>query len=220
MDFQSQFIDVSALSDRLTEFATLLTASDPYVDAAVTLTENIAGFFPQGWFLSDVELELSYDHRQPVFVSDLSMFNPQYDQFRVSTLLGARGGWTLQVFYSFLFTSNIQNTLNVVGGELGKKWGPLDVRLGSSFNASLYETDYTQTVIQDSFYAQEYYLRAKWQVNRSFDLSLKASYESILLTSITGGQPLNPDVDYAAMTTLNDGARNYFRFDMRAGFRY
>ena len=89
------------------------------------------------------------------------------------------------MFYSFLLTSNIQNTLTVVGGEIGKKWGVLDVRLGSSFNASLYQTDYTQTIIQDSFYAQEYYLRVKWQVNRSFDVSLKASYENILLTSIT-----------------------------------
>jgi hypothetical protein len=219
-DVQAQLIDVSAISDRLTEFSSLLTASNPYIDASATLTENFGGFFPTGGFLSNVELELSYEHRQPVSAADLAMFNPQYDQFRVSTLLGAKGGWTLQVFFSYLLTSNIQNTLSVVGGEIGRKWGVLDVRLGSSFNASLYETDYTQTVLQDSFYAQEYYLRAKWQVNRSFDLSVRAAYESVLLTSITGGQPLNADVDYAAMTALNDGARNYFRFDVRAGFRY
>jgi hypothetical protein len=148
------------------------------------------------------------------------MFNPQYDQFRVATLLGAKGGWSLQAFYSFLLTSGVQNTLHVVGGEIGKKWSSFDVRLGSSFNASLYETDYTQTVIQDSFYAQEYYLRVKWQINRSFDVSLRAAYENVLLTSITSGTPLNPDVDYSYVAGLNDFGRNYFRLDLRAGFRY
>lgn len=219
-DIQMQLIDVSAISDRLTEFSALLTASNPYVDASVALTENFAGFFPPGGFLSDVELELTYEHRQPVTPADLSMFNPQYDQFRVAALLGAKGGWSLQAFYSFLLTSGVQNTLHVVGGEIGKKWSFLDVRLGSSFNASLYETDYTQTVMQDSFYAQEFYLRVKWQINRSFDVSLKAAYENVLLSSITSTQPVNTDVDYAAMAGLNNAARNYFRLDVRAGFRY
>lgn len=221
-DLQTQLVDVSSISDRLTQFSAFLTASDPYVDVSAEVTENFAGLIPLPGFLTDVELELTYEHRQPVSAADLSMFNPQYDQFRVSTLLGAKGGWTLQVFYSFLVTSNIQNTLDVVGGEIGRKWGVLDVRLGSSFNASLYETDYTQTIIQDSFYDQEYYLRAKWQVNKSFDLSLKASYENVLLTSITNAnsQPLNTDVDYTAMSGLDDSSRNYFRVDLRAGFRY
>jgi hypothetical protein len=220
VDFQSQLMSVSAVSDRLTEFSALLTASSPYLDASVTLTENVGGFLPRGGFLSDAELELSYEHRQPVFSSDLSMFNPQYDQFRVGTLLGAKGGWTLQVFYSLLLTSNIENTLNVVGGEIGKKWSAVDIRLGSSFNASQYQTDYTQTILEDSFYAQEYYVKAKVLINRSFDVSLKAAYENILLTSITSGQPLNPDVDYTALTVLNGSLRNYFRLDLRAGFRY
>ena len=219
-DCAVQFIGVSSVSDRLTEFAAILTAGNPYVEASVDLTENLTGFFPRGGFLSDVVLELIYEHRQPVSAADLSMFNPQYDQFRVATLLGATGGWTLQAFYSFLLTSGTQNTLHVVGGEIGKKWSVLDVRLGSSFNASLYETNYTQTVLKDSFYAQEYYLKVRWQVNRSFDVSLRAAYENILLTSITSGQPLNTDVDYAYLAGLNDSARNYFRFDVRAGFRY
>jgi hypothetical protein len=219
-DCVMQFIDVSSVSDRLTEFAAILTASDPYVDVSVDLTENFAGFFPRGGFLSDVELELTYEHRQPVSPSDQSMFNPQYDQFRVATLLGAEGGWSLQAFYSFLFTSGIENTLHVVGGEIGKKWSSFDIRLGSSFNASFYETDYTQTILEDSFYDQEYYLKVKWQINRSFDVSLKAAYENVLLTSITSGAPLNPEVDYVAMAGLNGSARNYFRFDVRAGFRY
>ena len=220
VDVRSQVIDVSAVSDRLTEFSALLTASNPYVDASVSLTENIAGFLPRGGFLSDVELELSYEHRQPLSSSDLSMFNPQYDQFRVGTLLGANGGWTLQVFYSLLLTSNIENTLNVVGGEIGKKWSSFDVRVGSSFNASQYQTDYTQTVLQDSFYAQEYYVKAKWRINRSFDVSVRAAYENILLTSITSAQPLNTDVSSTALTVLNGSRRDYFRVDLRAGFRY
>jgi hypothetical protein len=219
-DFETQFIDVASISGRITEFAALLSAGSPYWDASAALTENFAGFFPSGGFLSDVELELSYEHRAPVSPADLSMFNPQYDQFRVATLLGARGGWTLQAFYAFLLTSGIQNTLNVVGGEIGKKWSAFDVRIGSSFNASMYETDYTQTILQESFYAQEYYVRVKWKISRSFDVSLKASYENVLLNSITSGQPLNTDVDYAAMAGLNDGSRNYFRVDLRAGFRY
>jgi hypothetical protein len=62
----------------------------------------------------------------------------------------------------------------------------------------------------------------KWQVNKSFDLSLKGSYENVLLTSITNAnsQPLNTDVDYTAMSGLDDAARNYFRVDLRAGYRY
>ena len=221
-DLESQFVDVSSLSDRLTQFSALLTASDPYVDVSAEVTENFAGLLPLPDFLSDVELELTYEHRQPLSLSDLAMFNPEYDQFRVSTLLGAKGGWTLQLFYSFLLTSNIQNTLTVVGGEIGRKWSVLDVRLGSSFNASVYQTDYTQTLIQDSFYDQEYYLRVKWQVNKSFDVSMKASYENVLLTSITNAnsQPLNTDVDFVAMSGLDDSARNYFRVDLRAGYRY
>jgi hypothetical protein len=221
-DFETQLIDVSSISDRLTQFAALLSAGNPYWDASIALTENLAGFLPSppGGFLSDVELELSYEHRQPVNPADLSMFNPQYDQFRMAALLGAQGGWTLQAFYSFVLTSGIENTLHVVGGEIGRRWGVLDVRLGSSFNASLYQTDYTQTVLQDSFFAQEYYLKVKWRVSRSFDLSVKAAYENILLTSITSATPLNPDVDYAYIAGLNDFGRNYFRFEVRAGFRY
>ncbi|MGO9309044.1 MAG: hypothetical protein ACLQDL_08485 [Spirochaetia bacterium] len=221
-DLESQFVDVSSISDRLTQFSALLTASDPYVDVSGEVTENFAGLVPLPAILTDAELELSYEHRQPVSSADLAMFNPEYDQFRLSTLFGAKGGWTLQVFFSFLVTSNIQNTLTVVGGEIGRKWGVLDVRLGSSFNASLYETDYTQTIIQDSFYDQEYYLKVKWQVNKSFDLSLKGSYENVLLTSITNANvvPLNTDVDYTVMSGLDDSARNYFRVDLRAGYRY
>jgi len=219
-DCRMQFIDVSSVSDRLTEFAAVLTAAHPYVDASAELTENLAGFFPKGSMLSDLELELSYEHRQPFFGADLGMFNPQYDQFRVATLLGGTGAWTLQLFYSFLLTSGIENTLHVVGGEIGRKDGPFDLALGSSFNASLYQTDYTQTVLEDSFYDQEYYLKVKWQISRAFDLSLKAAYENVLLSSITSSQPLNPDVDSVAMNGLDNAARNYFRFEMRAGFRY
>ena len=81
------------------------------------------------------------------------------------------------------------------------------------------QTDYTQTLLQESFYAQEYYLKVKWRVSRSLDLSLKAAYENVLLTSITNGQPLNGEVDYAAMAGLNDSERNYFRFEVRAGLQ-
>lgn len=219
-NFGMQLIDVSSISDRLTEFSSLLTASNPYLDASIALTESFARLLRTGGFMTDVEVELGYEHRQPLSAADQAMFNPQYDQFRVGTLLGARGGWTLQAFYSLLLTSGTQNTLHVVGGEIGKKWSSFDVRLGSSFNASLYETDYTQTVLQESFYAQEYYLRAKWQINRSFDVSLRAAYENVLLTSITSADPVNTDVAYAGMTGLNNSSRNYFRFDVRAGFRY
>ncbi len=215
-----QFIDVSSVSDRLTEFAAILTAGHPYVDVSADLTENLAGFVPKGGLLTDAELELTYEHRQPLFAADLGMFNPQYDQFRVATLLAEKEGWLLQVFYSYLLTSGIENTLNVVGGEVGMKRNAFDVRFGSSFNASLYQTDYTQTILEDSFYNQEYYLKVKYQINRFFDLSLKAAYENVLLSSITSSQPLNPDVDYAPMAGLNDAARNYFRFEVRAGFRY
>ena len=62
-------------------------------------------------------------------------------------------------------------------------------------------------------------MRAKWQINRSFDVSLRAAYENIQLTSITSGEVLNP-VEYNAISVLNDSLRNYFRIDLRVGFRY
>ena len=137
-DFETQFIDVTAISDRLTEFSSLLTASNPYLDASVDLTENLAEFFPRGGVLSDVEVELGYEHRQPFSPADVSMSQPpvrpvpcHHPSSRCAGGLDAAG---------VLFAPphlGVENTLHVVGGELGRKWSSLDVRLGSSFNASL-----------------------------------------------------------------------------------
>ena len=214
-----QFIDISAIADRLTQFSAFLTSSHPYLSASADVSKNFAEFFPRPWFLSDIELELGYEHRQPLYASDLSQFNPQYDQFRVGTLLATRDKWSLLVYYNLVLTSGTENTLHAVGGEIAKKWDPVDVRLGSSFNVNLYETNYTGTVVSDSFYAQEYYLKVKWAITKFLDLSLKGAYEMVELSSLTSAEAGSYLV-YAPMTELFAQPRRYLSFDLRLGFRY
>jgi hypothetical protein len=148
------------------------------------------------------------------------MFNQHYDQFRIGSVLSMKSNWSLQLFYYFIITTDLQNNIDTVGGEIAKKWDKLGVQLGSSYYANKYETDYAQTVIQDSFYAQEYYLKLKWILSRSFDLSFKVAYENAKLTSLTSEEKINDEVVYAPMTELFSEPRNYFQFDMRTGYRF
>ncbi len=219
LNYAMQFIDISEISDQLTQFSAFLTASHPYLSASADVSKDFAELFGKPELLSNVELELSYEHRQPLNSSDLSTFNPQYDQLRVGTLLATRDRWSLLVYYNVLFSSGLVSTLQTVGGEIGKKWDPFDVRVGSSFNANVFETDYTATVVTDSFYAQEYYLKVKWNITRLWDLTVKGSYENVQLSSLTTA-PTAGILVFAPATTLFSQPRNYFALDVRLGFRY
>jgi hypothetical protein len=220
VEYSMQFIDISDISDRLTQYSAFLTASHPYFSVSADVSKNFSDIFNLKGFLSDVELELSYEHRQPLNEEDQSMFNQQYDQFRVGTIFATKSEWALQLYYTFILTSGLQNDINWVGGEIAKKWEKLNAQLGSSYYANKYETNYTQTVIQDSFYAQEYYFKLKWLLSRSFDLSFKVSYEHVNLTSLTSTEVINDEVQYAPMTELFSEPRDYFQFDVRTGFRF
>ncbi len=215
-----QFIDIADLSDRFTLYSALLGASHPYVSFSAALARDFSDLLNLGGFFTALQLELGYEHRQPLAAEDRSMFNPQYDQFRVGTLLAARGDWSLLVDYYFLLSAGLENNLHVVGGELAKKWERIMIQAGSSFYASRFQSDYTQTAFTDSFYSQEFYLRLKWRISRAFDLSLRGTYEHILLSSLTSLSKVNDLLVYEPMTELFSEPRDYFRLDLRAGYRY
>jgi hypothetical protein len=218
VNYDMQFIDIADISDRLTQFSSFLGASHPYLHLSVDLSRSFSDLLPLRGFFDDLELELGYEHRQPLSEDARSMFNPQYDQLRVGALASVRGGWSMLLFYNFILSTGLENDLHAVGGELGKKWDKVEVRIGSSYQAHSFETNYTQTLVQDSFFAQEYYLRLKWTISRFFDLSLKGSYENVLLSSLTG--IVSDELVYTPLTELFSEPRNYFRFDLRAGYRY
>jgi hypothetical protein len=219
LGYAMQFIDIAELSDRLTLYSALLSASHPYLSLSAGLSKDFSHLLGGKGFFEALELELGYEHRQPLASEDLSMFNPRYDQARAALLVAVRGDWSLLVDYYFVISGDLENDLHAVGGELAKKWDKLQFQLGSSFHASRFQSDYTETVFSDSFFAQEHYLRVKWQVNRMFDLSLKGAYEHVRLSSLTSLTE-NADLVYEPMTELFSEPRDYFRLDARAGFRY
>ncbi len=215
-----QFVDIADLSDRLTLYSALLGASHPYLSATVGLTKDFTDLLGFKGFFTALQFELGYEHRQPLRAEDLSMFNPQYDQFRAGLLLAVRGDWSLLVDYNLLLSSGLENNLHVIGGELAKKWDRIEFQLGSSFYANRFQSDYTQTVFTDSFFSQEYYLKAKWRISRAFDLSVRGTYEHVLLSSLTSVDKVNDLVVYEPMTELFSEPRDYFRLDIRTGYRY
>jgi hypothetical protein len=218
--FATQLIDIAEISDRLTLFSALLSSSHPYFSVSAGISKDFVDLLSLGGFFTALQLELSYEHRQPLQAADRSMFNPQYDQLRVGSLLATRGDWSLLLYYNFVLSTGLENDLHTVGGELAKKWEKIDVRVGSSFYANRFESDYTETVYTDSFFSQEYYLRAKWRISRAFDLSLRGAYEHVLVSSLTSLEKINDLVVYAPMTELFSEPRDYFRLDIRAGYRY
>jgi len=201
-------------------YSALLSASHPYLSLSAGLSKDFTDLLGFKGFFTALQLELGYEHRQPLAAADLSMFNPQYDQFRVGTLLAIRGDWSLLVDYSVVLSAGLENNLHAVGGELAKKWERIELRLGSSFYANRFQSDYTETVFTDSFFSQEYYLRFKWRISQLFDISLRGAYEHVLLSSLTSLSKLNDGVVYEPMTELFSEPRDYFRLDIRAGYRY
>ena len=216
----TQFIDIAELSDRLTLYSALLGSSHPYLSVSAGLSKDFSELLNLKGFFTALQLELNYEHRQPMAQEDRSMFNPQYDQARVSLLVALRGDWSLLVDYNFVVSTGLENDLHAVGGEVAKKWEKIDLRLGSSFYANRFQSDYTQTVFTDSFFSQEYYLKAKWKISRAFDLSVRGTYEHVLLSSLTSADKVNDLVVYEPMTELFSEPRDYFRLDIRTGYRY
>jgi hypothetical protein len=216
----TQFIDIAELSDRLTLYSALLGASHPYISVSAGLSKDFTDLLSLKGFFKALELELNYEHRQPLAQEDRSMFNPQYDQARLGLLVALRGNWSLLVDYNFVVSTGLENDLHAVGGELAKKWEKVDLRLGSSFYASRFQTDYTETVFSDSFFSQEYYLKARWRINRAFEVSLRGAIERARVTSLTSLTKVNELVVYEPMTELFSEPRNYYRLDVRAGYRY
>jgi hypothetical protein len=216
----TQFIDIADLSDRLTQYSALLGSSHPYVSVSAGLSKDFSDLLNLKGFFTALQFELGYEHRQPLAQEDRSMFNPQYDQARAGLLLAVRGDWSLLVDYNLLLSSGLENNLHVIGGELAKKWERIEFQLGSSFYANRFQSDYTQTVFTDSFFSQEYYLKAKWKISRAFDLSVRGTYEHVLLSSLTSVDKVNDLVVYEPMTELFSEPRDYFRLDIRTGYRY
>ena len=217
----TQFIDIAELSDRLTLYSALLGSSHPYVSVSAGFSKDFSELLNLKGFFTALQLELNYEHRQPMAQEDRSMFNPQYDQARVSLLVALRGDWSLLVDYNFVVSTGLENDLHAVGGEVAKKWEKIDLRLGSSFYANRFQSDYTQTVFSDSFFSQEYYLKAQVEDQPGLrPFRCGETFEHVLMSSLTSRTKVNDQVVYEPMTELFSEPRNYFRLDVRAGYRY
>jgi hypothetical protein len=225
-----QALDIGALGEQFSSFSDLLGAAQPFIALSGDLSEEISGFLPANPILKSASIDLGFGHRQPLDTGKASKFNPSWNEFRAGPSLAFAGGFSVSGYYSLLLTdatgqtATPANTINGFGGELREKLGALDLRLGTSFSANEWDSSYTAYSMVDKFAAQDYYLRAKYQLSKALDLSLKASYETALLASITTLTPVNTDTltpAYTLDTTdLNSAARNTLHFEIRAGFRY
>jgi hypothetical protein len=59
-NYSMQFIDISDISDRLTQYSAFLTSSHPYFSVSGDVTKNFSNIFKPNGFFDDIELELSY----------------------------------------------------------------------------------------------------------------------------------------------------------------
>jgi len=218
-EYYMQLMDISDLGDRLTQFSSILTASHPYLRTAVDLSKSFADVLNWTGTGNDISLELRYEHRQPTDKDDESQLNPQYNMLSIGSNVSLSNSWFLQVFYEFILTSGVKNDIHTVGGEIAKKWEKIKLQLGSSYYVNKFETNYTQTAIEDEFFAQEYYLKCKWSLLKSVDMSFKTSYEVAELASLTSTDKIN-DVTAVEMTEIIDNPRPYFTFDFRVGYKF
>jgi hypothetical protein len=219
-EYYMQFMDIDQLGDSLTKFSALLTASNPYLRMTVDLSQSFADILGLQGVLDDVVLELIYEHRQPLDSADETQFNPHYDMFNIGTILSFERDWYCQLFFEYIKTTGAKNDIQTLGGEISKKWEKLKLQLGSSFYANQYETNYTQTVVEDKFYAQEYYFKSKWRATESLDVSFKAALEAVAYSSLTSADKINSAVVYAPITTIINDKRYYGSFDLRAGYNF
>ena len=219
-DYYMQLTGISDLGDRVTQFSTFLTASNPYLRFSVDLSKSFADVFNLTGPLSDILLEVLYEHRQPTDSSDESGFNPNYNMIQVGTVFATESRWYLNIFYETVLTTNTVNNIHFVGGEIAKKWDKLNARIGSSYYTNRYETTNTSTVIEDTFNAQEYYLKVKWLPVKGLDISCRAAFERSEFKSLTDTTKINPDVESGEATEIITEPRNYFKFDVRVGYAF
>jgi hypothetical protein len=220
VEYYTQFIDINDLGDSLTKFSALLTASHPYMRFTADISQSFANILNLSGALEDLELQFIYEHRQPIDSANESQFNPTYNMFNIGTIFAFRNYWYFMIFFEYIKTTGLKNDIATIGGEVAKKWDKLKLQLGSSYYVSKYETDYTQTIIEDSFYAQEYYFRSKWKATKSLDVSFKTSFEVVKLTSLTSTDKVNDAVVYEPITTIIDDPRYYVTFDIRVGYNF
>jgi hypothetical protein len=219
-DGRIQPVDAAAVADRFDAFAALLSASKPYFSVSANLTEDIAAFLPARGLIKAAQLELACDYRQPLGAADL--WNQNYALIRFGPLVALDGGFSVSAYGNYLIAFGSESNLSALGAEIRERIAGFDVRLGTAFDADDYETNEAATSIVETFDSQEYYLRAKWQMTKAFDLSLKASYSSSLLGAVTSApadSSLLPTWDIVT-TELNSQARTSIHLDLRAGFRY
>ena len=184
------------------------------------LSQSFANIFNLTGALEDFELQFIYEYRRPLDKGDESQFNPIYNMFNIGSLFAFRSDWYFMIFFEYIVTTGVRNDITVIGGEVAKKWDKLKLQLGISHYANKYETNYSQTVIEDSFFAQEYYFRSKWKATDSLDVSFKASLEGVELTSLTSTDNVNDAVVYEPITTIIDDKRYYTTFDVRVGYNF
>jgi hypothetical protein len=75
-------------------------------------------------------------------------------------------------------------------------------------------------VIEDTFNAQEYYLKVKWLPVKGLDISCRAAFERSKFKSFTDTTKINPDVESGEATEIITDPRNYFKFDVRVGYAF
>ena len=216
-----QPVDATAVANSFNAFASVLGASKAYVSASLDLTEDVTGFFTMPAFLKYAQVELGCDYRQPLGTADA--WNPQYLQFRVGPLVAFDKGLSVSAYYNYLLGLSSADNINTISGEIREKIASFDFRLGTSFDANKFEANSATNSVLESVDTQEYYLKAKWQATKAFDLSLKASYSSSLYGTSTTAALTDSTLLPAATTVttqLNDQARTSMRLEIRAGYRY
>ena len=219
-DYYMQLTGISDLGDRVTQFSTFLTASNPYLRFSVDLSKSFADVFNLTGPVSDILLEVTYEHRQPVNSSDESGFNPNYNMIQVGTVFATDSKWYLNIFYETVFTQDTINNLHFVGGEISKKWDKLNLGVGSSYYTNRYETQTDVSLVEDTFYAQEYYFKMKWFPLKGMDVSFKTTFERAKFKSLTDTTKINTDVVSGSADEIITDPRNYFKFDVGVGYTF
>lgn len=200
-----QLLAAAALGNSFNSFAAILGSANPYFSGSASVSEELGGFIPTGGLLKSVALDASVGRRQPLVASDVAQANPTITEFRAGPSLAFGFGLSANGYYSYVLSdsgSAKPETINAFGGELRYRKTPLDIRAGTAFTANEWTEDYLGSGYHDTFNAQTYYVRAKVNVTKTFDVQARMTYESSVLASVTG----------SATSTV--------RAEVRAGYRF
>ncbi|MBN2041339.1 MAG: hypothetical protein JW864_14965 [Spirochaetes bacterium] len=220
LNFYQQFMDIDDFGNRLTQFSSFLTASRAYQRVSADAYKSLANIFNLTGPVNDVEVGCTYEYRRPLYDSDESQFNPEYHLIRAGLMIAMKGMYYVHGFYENITTVDTQNDMQAFGGEFSKKWKKMSVRLGTSYYAHKYEAQYSETLIKDSFYAREYYLRFRWKPLEYLDVSLKGSYEIAEITSLTDTSNQNQDINAESVTEIITEPRDYYKFEIQIGYTF